>query len=133
MRRIRQSLFTATASHSESNAANALDRNPNTRWDTGAPQEPGMWFQLDLGVEDTVGGLILDTEKSGGDWPAAYEVYVFNDEADQGEPVARGDKGSKILDIDFEPKAGRYVRVVQTGKKDGLFWSIHRLTVKFAD
>jgi hypothetical protein len=122
-------LFT-TASDNAAEAGNAIDGKPETRWTTGANQAPGQWFQIDLGWPAEVSRVVLDSAGSGGDYPKNYEVYVANSTQDWGEPVAKGRGDQPVTEIACTPKAGRYVRIVQTGQKDGLWWSIHELKIE---
>jgi HEAT repeat protein/type 1 glutamine amidotransferase len=122
----------AQASHDNSNAQNALDKNPQTRWSTGRPMKPGDWFILDLGVESTVEGLTLDTRNSSNDYPREYEVYVSFGGGNWGEPILK-DKGTKPLtEIRFpRPVTTRYIKILQKGSSDSWHWSIHELTIQF--
>ena len=122
-------LFTS-ASDNAAEAGNAIDGKPETRWTTGTNQAPGQWFQIDLGWPAEVTRVVLDSTDSGSDYPNRYEVYVSNNTEDWGEPVAKGRGDQPVTDIACTPKAGRYVRIVQTGQKDGLWWSIHELKIE---
>jgi len=123
----------ATASLGEANAKNAIDGNPDTRWDTGAKQEKGQWFQLDLGWECEVRKIVLDTTKSASDYPRGYEVFVSNSTESWGDPVAKGEGKGPVTEIDCRAKKGRYIRIVQTGSTGNEFWSIHEMKVETAD
>lgn len=130
MEKIRRQFYVATASHGTESVKEALDMNIGTRWSSGANQTLGMWFQLDLAGEARVGGVVLDASRSPGDSPVGYAVYVFSDPTEPGEPVATGAAGTEdVLEISFEPKQGRYLRIVQTGESDSHWWSIHELRV----
>lgn len=122
----------ASASSGADSAPLAMDGHLDTRWGTGEPQKPGQWFMVDFGWERTVSKVTLDTTPSPGDYPRGYEVYVFSDPAHMGQPVASGagQEGQPILTMTFEPKTGRFLRIVQTGEHGGLWWSIHELTVE---
>jgi HEAT repeat protein len=117
----------ATASHNPEAAHLALDGNPDTRWATGTAQEPGMWFQLDLGAGKTVTKLVLDASGSPGDYPRGYEVYASNDPTDFGEPIATGQGESAVVEIVLPETSQRLLRIVQTGSSGGLWWSIHEV------
>jgi HEAT repeat protein len=108
----------------------AVDGDPATRWTTGSPMQGGEWFLLDLGGERTVKKVILDCARSDGDYPRGYEVYVSNSKVRLGKPVAVGKGEGAKTEITFPPTAGRYIKIVQTGKVEGLYWSIHELTVE---
>ena len=121
---------TAEPSGGGDRPSNALDGKANTRWSTGRPMAPGNWFQLDLGREATVRKVTLDTQRSRGDYPRGYEVYVSFDGKTWGKPVLVGKGEGPITVLAFkEPLATRYIKIVQTGRTKGLNWSIHELTV----
>jgi hypothetical protein len=88
-----------------------------------------MWFQLDMSRNASIGGIVLDAARSASDSPVAYSVYVFDDPADKGAAVAEGAGDTPVLDLKFEPKRGRYVRIEQSGTSTDAFWSIHELRV----
>jgi len=126
---IRRQFYTATASDNAAEAALALDGEPGTRWTSGRVQAPGMWYQLDMSRSASIGGIVLDAARSASDSPVAYSVYVFDDPADKGAAVAEGAGDSPVLDLKFEPKKGRYLRIEQSGTSTDYFWSIHELRV----
>ncbi len=120
--------ITGTASAIPQYAFRALDGKQDTRWDTAAFQRGGEWFMADLGFEKTLTGVTLDTRNSGGDAPDAIEVYVGNDPNNLGEPLFKGPGANPLIHVTFPPTKGRYVKILQTGSKLGLYWSIHELT-----
>lgn len=128
-RKIRSVFYKATASSKEGEAKNAFDGNMDSRWDTGAPQKGGEWFQIDLGAECKVSGIALDTTPTADDYPRGYEVFVSNDTGNWGDAVAKGKGSGAVTEIAFSPKSGRYVKIVQTGADETHSWSIHELTV----
>ncbi len=127
--KLRRSLYKAEASHNAGEVGKALDNNADTRWSSGASQEGGEWFLLDVGAECKVTKVILDSAKSGADYARGYEVYVSNDKANWGDAVAKGEGDKPVLEIACTPKTGRYVKVVQTGKVGDKFWSIHEIVI----
>ena len=118
-----------TASHGSAAVKNAMDGNAATRWDTNGPMRGGEWFRIDMGKTLVISGLVLDCQGSAGDYPRGYEVYVSNNSRSQGTRVARGTGTNWKTEIKFKPIAGRYIKIVQTGRADGMFWSIHKLTI----
>ena len=48
-----------TASHNSENAASPV--NGGARWDTGAPQQPGMWYQIELPAAATISEVQIDS------------------------------------------------------------------------
>jgi len=122
----------ATASLNNGKVRNALDGNKGSRWDTGTPQVGGEWFTLDLGVENTVTGITLDSAGSAGDYPRGYEIYVSFDGGSWGKPIVSGKGTRPITEIKFpRPVRTRFIKIVQTGSVAGLFWSIHGLLIHF--
>jgi len=120
-----------TASHKPEAAGNAIDGNPGTRWDTGAAMRGGEWFKLDLGETMAVSAIILDCRGSNGDFPRGWEVYVSTSSIGEGKLAAKGEGKDPVVEIKFpKPIIGKTIKIVQTGRTSGLFWSIHELTIK---
>lgn len=129
MKSLQQAAFTPTASNNEGEARNALDGDPATRWATGAAQKEGQWFAVDVGWEGTISKVTLDAASSANDYPRGYEVYVSRDGQNWGDAIAKGAGTQAKTEIAFAPTKGRYVKIVQTGSTDGLFWSIHEMSI----
>lgn len=118
------------ASHGQGSERNAVDGTRDTRWTSGKPMEPGMWFQVDLGYETNIEEIWLDAGPVGNDQPRGYEVYVSLDGENWGNPVASGDDPKeKIFTITVPAAYGRYVKIVQTGGGVGNFWSIAEMRI----
>ena len=109
----------------------ATDGNPNTRWTTKRVQRPGQWFQLDLGREQTIGSVRLDSAGSPNDGPATYILSTSTDGRDFSN--AASGIGSGITTINFNNQSARYVRITQSGRKTRYWWSIHEITVGSAN
>lgn len=118
-----------SASEKSGSAGHAIDGKPDTRYDTGASQKPGQWFQIELPAETPVCGIHLDTTKSRNDYPRGYRVEFSGDGTTWGKPVAAGQGDDAITEISFAPQKARFIRITQTGAVNGLFWSIHELQV----
>lgn len=130
MKNLQQAAYKPAASNNEGEAGNALDGDASTRWTTGEVQKDGQWFMVDVGWQATVAKVILDAAASPGDYPRGYEVYISTDGETWGEPVAKGAGTSPVTEIVFLPTKGRYVKIVQTGATEGLWWSIHEMTIE---
>ncbi|MDQ1256069.1 MAG: hypothetical protein QG656_665, partial [Candidatus Hydrogenedentes bacterium] len=116
---IKSMKYVPSASHGNDQANLAVDGNLDTRWTTGAIMQGGEWFLLDLGWEQKIKKIVLDTQKSGGDYPRGYEVYVATNPVDMGTAVAVGKGTGGITEIAFEPAVkGSFIKIVQTGKHD---------------
>ena len=112
------------------NPEHAVDGDLSTRFDTDGYQQPGQWFQFDMGEDYELTGLTLDTTGSNNDYPRGYDVRLSNDGNTWDEPVASGQANDKVTTISLPPGTiGRYVRIVQTGEASGNYWSIHELDV----
>ena len=110
----------ATASHNSERAASAVDGSAATQWDSGAPQEQGMWFQIELPQTVTLVELHVDASRSGEfgtpatDPMGAYSVQVSTDGTTWSAPVAEGKGQSPTTLITMTPVAARFVRITQT-------------------
>ncbi len=123
----------ATASHNSAAAAGAFDY---TRWSTDAPQQPGMWFTIELPRALTLTGLQFDSPTIGGGRsgapaapasPRQVRVEVSND-GTTWNSVAEGQGGGRTTTIAFAPVTARVVRITQTADvKEAPPWSMERL------
>ncbi len=119
----------ARASHGGRDAAKAFDRDPKSRWTSGVSKK-GMWFALDLGQSTYLSEIVLDTSGSARDTPNGYEVYVSSDGKNWGAPATTGDGNSKKITTIKLAATGRHIKIVTTGSRPGLHWSIHEIHVK---
>jgi mono/diheme cytochrome c family protein/glucose/arabinose dehydrogenase len=122
-------LWKVTASHHPQAAPLAIDGDLHTRYDTGTPQVPGMWFEIELPRETAIAGLELDAGDSTRDFPRGYKVDLSSDGQNWGKPVAAGRGAGALTEIAFPPARARFIRITQTGSAEGLFWSIHELQI----
>jgi hypothetical protein len=118
----------ATASH---NSAAAGDGLTLTGWNAGAPQEAGMWFQIELPKPANVseiqfqspppggtgaavgnGGAPVNTAEGPG-FPRGYKVELSSDGSSWTQ-VAEGAAQGASTAIAFTPAAARFVRVTLT-------------------
>jgi mono/diheme cytochrome c family protein len=117
------------ASHNAAAVAQAVDGDPATRYDTKAPMSAGMWFTIELPAETEICGLQLDYAKSANDFPRGYTVELSGDGETWAPPVAKGVGANGSTSVDFPPAKAKWIRITQTGKMPGTFWSIHELQV----
>ena len=118
-----------TASHRDNNVSNAVNGNINSRWDTGTPQVPGMWFQIDLLKPTKLSGLRLNAARSSRDYPRGWKVQTSDDGKTWSTPIAEGKGDKPITEIKFPVTSTRHLKITQTGSVKGLFWSIHDLQI----
>ncbi len=131
----------ATASHNAERAANGLTL---AAWTTGVPQEPGMWYQVELPKPINIAEIQFDSGPPGrpyrtgggrgggrggpppfGSFPVSYQVQVSMDGKTWGTPVAEGAGSLSPTIATFRPVQARFIRVTQTGKADNAAaWSV---------
>ena len=110
----------ASASNGPSNAAKAINGR-NDSCDN--PNQPGRWFQLDLGEPHTVTSLVLRSSNSDR-YPRAWELTLSLDGKTWSNPAAVGKGESATTVISTEPVVGRFFRITQTGEDPHHRWSI---------
>jgi hypothetical protein len=110
------------------NLTQAIDNNPYTRWSTLQPQQPGMWFQIDLGEVRTVSQVRLNNAPSPRDYPRGYIVKVSRD-GRSWTTVAESPFNDRPLNVAFNPCQVRYIRIEQTGSDPDFWWSIHEIDI----
>ncbi len=111
------------------NILQAIDGKPETRWSSRIPQQPGIWFEIDLNEIRAVSGVALDNAGSPKDYPRGYAVNLSSD-GNRWTEVARTPHNDRSLDITFSPYPARYIRIEQIGSDPVCWWSIHDVTVK---
>lgn len=122
-----RSNWKATASLQGDGAANAIDGDRRTRWDTGKHQTSGESFELDLGQRHSFEVIELENTLSSYDYPRGYEVYISDDARDW-RLLTTGKGKLGLTRIEFSAVEARYIRIRQTGA-GGNYWSIHELQV----
>jgi hypothetical protein len=117
----------------------AIDGQKETRWDTAGPQQPGQFFEVDLGQTVTLARLSLGLGSSEFDYPRGYRVDVSED--GRAWTVAAEENEAFIdiraylrpknlsLDIPLPNVPARIVRIINTGEDPVLFWSIHEIEI----
>ena len=105
--------FTAYNEISTDPFEHALDGDPDTRWASGIVQEPGIWFQVDMGAEYSFNRIMFSSRN---DFPVEYEIYVSGDGANwPDEPIATGAGSGDVTDISVAQQKARYIKLIQTG------------------
>jgi hypothetical protein len=111
------------------NIGNAVDGDTETRFDTNAYQQPGMWLQIELPHPTVVSKVLLDTTLSADDYPRGYKVELSADGSQWSEPVATGKGSGPRTEIVFGAARAKFVRITQTGSAQGSYWSVHELQI----
>ena len=110
----------ATASHNPGGASAALNFSG---WSSGVPQEPGMWFQVELPAPVALTEIQFDSPGQGAGrggpapvalYPRGYRVQVSADGQTWQAPVAEGEGTTATTMISFPPVRAKFVRITQT-------------------
>jgi mono/diheme cytochrome c family protein len=118
-----------TSSHGEKSLNGCVDRDTTSRYTTSAPQVPGMWVQVELPREASVSSILLNAGSSTSDYPRGYEVVVSDDGKSWSKPIAKGKGNGPVTNITVPETKTRFIRITQTGKEKGTYWSIHELKI----
>ena len=118
-----------TASHGSEKLSGCIDGNGKSRYDTGASQIPGMWVQVELPSVSKVNRIQLDSKSSSRDYPRGYLLESSIDGEKWSEPLATGFGKHPMTDISFPTTEAKFLKITQTGKVSGLYWSIHEMQI----
>jgi hypothetical protein len=120
---------TAFATAGGSSAANALDGNTATVWQSGTAQAPGQTFTIDLGRNVDMDKVTFDAgSATANDFPRIWDVYVSWDNVTYTQ-VASGYGSNRVIQADFQgSKNGRYLRLASNGTSSQ-WWSIAEVAI----
>jgi mono/diheme cytochrome c family protein len=119
-----------TASHNPGDAIRGVNF---AGWNSGAPQQAGMWFQIELPAPIVVVEIQFDSPVSGsppagGTYRRDCQVQVSVDGRSWSEPIAQDQRTDAATVMTFAPVRARFVRLTQTAVVDNApAWSIRRL------
>lgn len=125
----------ATASHQADQARAGLSYEG---WSSGDPQQPGMWFQIELPTPRRLAEIEFNSPTQGGGrggppatgtFPRGYTVQVSSDGVQWSAPVAEGQGAGNTTTIAFAPVQAKFVRITQSGQDGVASWTIQRLRV----
>jgi hypothetical protein len=146
------SAWKLTASHNPDAAANAVGSAPG-RWDSGVPQQPGMWFQIELPQPAMVAELQIDSMVPGrplfapagrgaaparrgrggfvqAAGPIGYTVQVSLDGSAWSEPLAQGAGQTPSTIVTIKPTRAKFIRINQTGTAQGNeAWGLQQIRI----
>ncbi|HVR28067.1 MAG TPA: discoidin domain-containing protein [Thermoanaerobaculia bacterium] len=107
--------------------AAAIDGDPQTRWDSGARQAGGEWFQIALAEPTLVSGVRLDMTHAGNDFPRGLRVLLSADGETFGAVAELPGRAPAMYVPIHPPATARWVRLEQTGEDSFYWWSIHEV------
>jgi mono/diheme cytochrome c family protein len=109
-----------TASHNPSTAGGGTNFSG---WSSGAPQQAGMWFQVELPAPVMLTEIEFESPGQAGGrggpapvatYPRGHKVQVSSDGQQWSAPVAEGKGTGTPTAIPFAPVRARFVRITQT-------------------
>jgi hypothetical protein len=124
----------ATASHNAASAAGGLNY---VGWSSADPQQPGMWYQVELPAPAVLTEVEFTSPNQGGrrggpppigTYPRGYHVQVSLDGRQWSAPVADGSGTGVATTITFAPVRATFIRITQTASAENAApWTIQRL------
>ncbi len=118
--------WTANASHNQKAAALVLDNRADTGWTSGATQQAGMWFQIDLGREEAVSGLVLAGPPE--EAPENFRITVWNARASKWQVVHEQAGNREAVQVNFDPVKTQFINI-QLLEAGSAQWSIENIHV----
>jgi hypothetical protein len=116
----------ARTSHNAAAAHHAIDNRPETAWTSGAPQTPGMWFQIDLGRVETISGLRLDAPADAS--PVSFRITTWNAAASRWQIAYEVKNNRAPVDLVFSPTQTQFINLQLLAASDQP-WTIQRAHV----
>ncbi len=142
--KLKPSGWKASTSNPGMDGRNAFDGDLSTRWGTGAPQKPGMYYELDMGRSYILKRVSFCLGKFETDFPRGYNIEV-SENGKNWEKLEEEDGwdreffwgGTHLLKfhrpgIDFrcKPTSVRFIRVSLTGHDDHFDFSIAEIEIR---
>jgi hypothetical protein len=123
--------WTASSNTNSSSAdapQNAIGGTSGTRFSSDADQAPGMWWEVNMGSQQTFNQVELNSGGNTGDYARGYDVEVSNDGTNF-TPVYFGTGTSSPETATFSPQAAQYIRILLTASSTTNWWSMTSFTV----
>ncbi len=118
--------WSGSASLNNADAAKAYDASLSVAWDSGAAQDIGQWYKLDLGALTSIGKLIISSANFTTKYPRNYKIEVSKDNTNYiNIKEVQGNAATTLL-IDFTQDSYRYIKITLTGA-DAATWAISEI------
>lgn len=119
-------LWAASASHNGDGAWHAIDNRADTAWESKMAQAPGMWFQIDLGREETVSSLTLGAPEGGE--PVGFRVATWQARTSRWQIICEKLNNTAPVDIAFPAVETQFINIqlLQAGDRP---WVIHEARI----
>ena len=121
--------FVASACAQNDDAANAVDGDAKTKWDTGRAMKEGDWFQVDLGQVVEIKSILLDARRSPKNFPKEFKISLSRNGTKwaSSNQAMRGSPGTQVS---FPQNLRmRFVRIEVVSVDGDHPWSIHEFVV----
>ncbi len=115
--------------------AKAFDGDAATRWTTGGPMRPWFYIAIHLKSPRKVRAVVLDAKGSPKDYPRGFVAEVSRGGKGVREVARGGEKATRdgVTRIDLEPTEPVDLILITLTDASRFFWSIHELTIEYAD
>ncbi|MEK8129200.1 ThuA domain-containing protein [Paenibacillus filicis] len=117
-------------SSNPSDVKHVIDGKLNTRWDSGGFQEPGQWFQVNMGSVKTINEVIIDASGHTSDYARGYVIEVSADGQIWKKVSENVNNTAVKIVASFPAVKAQYVKITQTGTASANWWSIDELDIK---
>lgn len=123
---------------------NTFDKDISTRWTTGLPQNPGMYYQIDLGqiytlervvlaldwndIEDYPRGVTLEVSIDGRSWKRIIADRRINKDSLGFIPFSLPYFNIGVV-LSFPSVEARHLKFIQTGSDKLSWWSINEIMI----
>ncbi|MCM8530481.1 MAG: discoidin domain-containing protein [Lentisphaeraceae bacterium] len=118
-----------TASHGQNKVMYAIDGNWDKRYDSGAYQTPGMWFQVELPTAQDITAINIDSGPSQNDFPKSYSVEVSLDGKNWTTALQKRSGQTALTEIKLSGQTAKFIKITLHEKKNGKYWSIHAMDI----
>ena len=106
---------------------NAIDGSGG-RFSSDADQAPGMYWQVNMGSQQTFNEVVLASGGNTGDYANGYDVEVSNDGTNF-TPVYFSTSTGQTETATFSPQTAQYIRILLTASSTTNWWSMTSFTV----
>ncbi len=141
--KLKPSGWKASTSNHGMDERNAFDGDLSTRWGTGAPQKPGMYYELDMGRSYILRGVSFALGKFWYDYARGYRAEVSDDGKSWKELEENGWCGKYYwsgthllrfheagINISCKPVKARFIRITLTGYTNRFDFSIAEIEIR---
>lgn len=130
--------WSCSASANASICGNAFDGNPLTRWYTGIPQKPGMFYQLNLGEGRNIRSFVINFgplfHLVVNDYPRSLSIQASQDglkwtELKPDVWLEINDENNAVIICYLQGFNAQHIKLIQNGYDPINWWGIHEIFV----